>query len=313
MPQSQPKVAVVMPVFNGETYLRAAIESILGQSFEDFELVVVDDGSTDGSPSIIKSYKDSRLRNYRQSNTGLALALNKGINLSRGAYIARMDADDISARTRLEVQYRFLQDHPAVGLAGTWIWVIDQNGKRLAEKKEPTTPEEIRREMMTYNCFNHGSVMFRKSVFEQAGGYSNVYPESQPVEDYALWLRILKYCDGANIPEYLYFWRQHTGSVSSLEKKKQQEQSFIVSQAHITTRIAELENDKNKRKELAYCFYRMGVLLYRRGLTKESKKYLLKSLRANPFVALKAYGYLGSSVIGKSRPSHKRIHRSEIP
>ena len=200
----QPDVSVIMSVYNGEAFLREAIESILNQTLNNFEFIIIDDGSTDRSISIIESFNDCRIIILKQDNMGLSYALNKGIKYSRAKYIARMDADDISLPERLEMQYKFLETNANVGLIGTWIYTININGEILKQKKEPITNSEISKKMLIYNCFNHGSVMFRKSIYELTSGYSIEYPENPPCEDYALWLKMLNFSNGFNLPKYLY-------------------------------------------------------------------------------------------------------------
>lgn len=299
MSVSRPKVSVVMSVFNGETYLRAAIDSILNQTLRDFEFVIVDDGSTDSSVEIVKSYNDPRIRLRPQKNQGLAAALNNGVAVAQAEYIARMDQDDISHLGRLETEYRYLLENPDVGLVGTWICIIDDKGGVFAETKEPTTPREIRRRILTYNCFNHGSVMFLKSVFERAGGYGVEYPESTPVEDYGLWLRMLQICDGANIPQFLYFWRKHSTSISSIQKVDQRTQRILVSQKYIRLMIQNLENNRSRRKDLAQCYLGLATTYYQQRAMGECRRHLLRAISLDPLVSFDAYRYFAFSLIGK--------------
>ncbi len=301
-----------MSVYNGEEFIRTAIESILNQTLKDFEFIIIDDGCTDKSPDIIESFKDSRIRLFRQTNQGLSTALNNGIAQARAEYIARMDADDISVNQRLELEYNFLKMNPIVGLVGTWISIIDSNGDVITEKDEPTSPEEIKRRMMTYNCFNHGSVMFRKSIFDQAHGYSTMYPESTPVEDYALWLRMLKFCDGANIPINLYLWRQHASSISSIQSQSQQDQKRLVSQMYIKSLIEALEKKENQRQELAYCHYSLGTIYYYQREMEESRKHLLRAIKLDPLVSAKIYRYLGLSFFSRALLEKMRRLRNII-
>lgn len=296
MTKKTPGVSVVMSVFNGEAHVATAVESILNQSYRDFEFIIVDDGCTDSTPEVLRSFKDPRITMVTQSNRGLAVALNKGIAKSKGRYIARMDSDDIAVHTRLETQYRFLEDNPGIGLVGTWIRIVDDKGNVLRQTKEPVGSSEIRKGMATYNCFNHGTVMFRRSIFDKAGGYSTTFPESVPVEDYALWLRMLKYCEGANIPEYLYLWRQHAASTSSTQRQKQAEQFFLVSEAYIKSKIVELEKRDGGNDELAFYHYCLGKIHHHHRGT-DSRKHLKTALRLDPFVAPKAYWYLGLSFV----------------
>jgi len=294
-----PIISVVMSVYNGEKYLREAIDSILNQTFTNFEFIIVNDGSTDKSLEIIKSYADSRIVIIDQENTGLAKALNNGINIAKGKYIARMDADDISELNRLEVQFDYLEKNEDIGILGTWIELIDEKDNVIGNKKEPVNPEDIHNIILTYGCFNHGTVMFRKSLFRKAGGYSNVFPENSPTEDFALWNRMLRITSGANIPHYLYKLRIHSSSVSYIQNKNQKDQHFLVSKKYIIKRIEECKREACKNKDLAFYLYKLGDIHYHYRKLKECRKFLIKSIFLNPFISLKAYRYLLLSFLNK--------------
>ena len=311
MADNSPTVSVVMSLFNAQRYLREAVDSILAQTHRDFEFVIIDDGSTDSTPQILLSYTDPRINVIRQENSGLAVALNRGIAASRGQYIARMDGDDRTDPRRLAKQLAFLEQHPAIGIVGTWADIIDADGNVLMRKKELVEPSAIRRTIATYNCFNHGTVMFRRDIFEKAGRYSTTFPESVPVEDYALWLRMLRHCEGANIPEYLYSWRQHSTSTSSSQRQKQGEQFFLVSEIYIKSMIADLEKKAFDRQELAYYYYSLGKMYYHHRRAGY-RHFLLKALRLNPLVAPKAYVYLGLSFAGSALADKLRRLRDSL-
>ena len=291
-----PIISVVMSVYNGDKYLREAIESILNQTFNNFEFIIVNDGSEDGSLDIIKSYNDSRIVVVDQENTGLAIALNNGIQIAKGRYIARMDADDISDINRLEIQYNFLESNPEIGIVGTWITFIDDNGNEIGKKKEPISPNEINNKILTYGCFNHGTVMFRRDVFFKAGKYSDEYPENPPTEDFALWNRILRISSGANIPQYLYRLRMHPFSISSTQRKDQINQHFLVSKKYIFKRISE---HRGENKKLAIYYFKLGDIHYHYRKLVECRKYLIKSILLNPFISIKAYRYFMFSFFSK--------------
>jgi glycosyltransferase involved in cell wall biosynthesis len=189
-----------MSVRNGERFLRSAIDSILGQTLDRIELIVIDDGSSDGSPEILAGIDDPRCRTLRQEHAGLAAALNKGIRKARAGLIARMDCDDEAAPERLERQFEYLRVHPDVGLLGTAGTLVDEAGTEVGEWRPPVDDESIRRRMIRRNQFMHPSVMLRKSIFEAVGGYREDMPRAQ---DYDLWLRMLARTRGANLPEPL--------------------------------------------------------------------------------------------------------------
>ena len=193
-----------MSVYNGEPYLQEAIESILNQTFEDFEFIIINDGSTDASQGIIDSFNDCRLVVIQQENIGLTKSLNKGLKIACGEYIARQDADDISLPYRFEKQVSFLNENPNIALLGTYCIDINHRGESVSRRKYPTTDEEIRDNLIKWNSFCHTSIMMRKEALKEVGGYDEQFKYSQ---DYDLWFRIAERWNVANIPEYLVMKR----------------------------------------------------------------------------------------------------------
>lgn len=212
--KERPKVTVLMSVYNGEKYLREAIDSILGQTFKDFEFLIIDDGSTDDSAEIIRSYTDSRIRLIQnEENIGLTRSLNKGLKLAKGQYIARMDADDISLLCRLETQGRFLDEHPRVGLVSSSYIKINVAGEEIGFQKVSTENDEIKELFLKgLNQFCHPSSMFRKECIKKVGTYREFFKYAQ---DYDLWRRIAEEYSVANIGEPLLRWRISHNSISS--------------------------------------------------------------------------------------------------
>lgn len=162
-----PKISVLMPVFNGEKYLREAINSIINQTFKDFEFLIINDGSTDKSEEIIKSYEDSRIQLINnEKNLKLIATLNKGLSLAKGDYIARMDCDDISHPKRLEIQYKIMDKDKTIAVCGTGFKLI---GKPFfSNRKKITNPIKIKNSLYSFNCIAHPSVMIRKSVIQES-------------------------------------------------------------------------------------------------------------------------------------------------
>jgi hypothetical protein len=216
---STPVVSVVMSVFNGQRFLRQAVESILEQTFCDFELIIINDGSTDQSASILDSYKssDPRVQVYHQENRGLIESLNRGSNLARGKYIARMDADDIAVRDRLTSQIEFMEACPEVAVLGGAVEFIDEKDRVLRVAVQPLQHREIKRNLLESRFMWHPSVLIRKTAFLEVGGYRNV-PHA---EDYDLWLRVAEHFQLANLPKVLLKYRLHPGQVSVTSCKKQ--------------------------------------------------------------------------------------------
>ncbi len=207
-----PKISVVMSVYNGEKYLKSAVESILGQSFGDFEFIIVDDGSTDRSLDLLKAFQkqDERIKIISRGNKGLISSLNEGIKLAEGDYIARMDADDISKTTRLEKQLKYMEENNLM-VCGTWAEGIDSLGNKIKDMDYPPSEKKIKSFSLLHNPFIHPSVMFRKDIFEKVGGYKKFFKH---IEDYELWTRIVfKYKTG-NIPEALLEYRLHNDQIT---------------------------------------------------------------------------------------------------
>jgi len=207
------KVSVVLPVFNCQAYVGEAIESILNQKYQDFEFLIIDDGSTDGTHAELAKYTDPRIRHLRHENRGLAATLNTAIGLARGKYIVRQDQDDISMPDRIEKQVAFMEAHLECGLLGTWAQILE--GDRLVDRfhKHPVSSSELRFQLLFNNYFVHSSVMIRKSVLAEVGSYSTD-PLRQPPEDYELWSRIARVSEVANLPEVLLHYREVPGSMS---------------------------------------------------------------------------------------------------
>jgi hypothetical protein len=205
-----PEVSVLMSVFNGESYLKESMESILNQTFSDFEFIIVDDGSTDSTAKILRNYRDPRLvLLHNEQNIGLTRSLNRGLTYVRGDFIARQDADDVSLPYRLERQVAFLKAHPAVGILGSYCRLIDGEGRRLWLYQVPTHDLHIRWTSLLGNPFAHPSVMVRRDILTANG---LCYDETLSVaQDYDLWAKILRHAQGANLSEPLILYRLSKG------------------------------------------------------------------------------------------------------
>ena len=202
-------VSVLIPAYNEESYIGEAVESILLQTYRDFEVLVIDDGSNDGTLEHLRLIKDERLRILRQHHQGLVAALNLGLRCARGDIIARLDADDIALPTRLEKQVRFLKENPDVALVGSFAVYRDVDGKEYVVSFPPSD-EGIRRYLLRDDPFVHSSVAFRRDVISEVGPYSTKYL----AEDYELWVRIAAKYKLAIIPEPLVVHRVRPTSVS---------------------------------------------------------------------------------------------------
>jgi len=226
---SRPKISVLMSVYNGEKFIKQALTSIYNQTYQDFEVIIVDDASTDKTSDMLVNMKDTRTFIYRNSeNKGLTKSLNIGLKLCRGEYIARMDADDISRPQRFEKQVRFLDENPKCVALGCWCDRINANGEiHGAYDKRPTRAEDIRKTLLVANCIAHGTAMLRRSSLVKIGGYNEKYKFAQ---DHDLWLRLSETGEIRNIEEYLYELRFWEGNITAQKQKQQDEYSQLAVQ-----------------------------------------------------------------------------------
>ncbi len=206
-----------MPVHNGKPYLEEAVKSILSQTYRDFELIAVDDASSDNSFNVLEKYakKDIRIKIIKnEKNIGLTKSLIKAASIAKGSYIARQDADDISLPKRLEKQIDFLSHNPSYGAIGTRAGIINKDGKFIKKADVPMTWFMTKLILKFGNCFLHGSMMMRKEDYDNAGGYRNNFYFGQ---DFDLWLRISNKKKMKNLGERLYLWRTTGANISSLK------------------------------------------------------------------------------------------------
>jgi len=213
-------VTVLLPVYNGEKYLREAIDSILNQTYTDFEFLIINDGSTDRTEEIILSYTDPRI-NYvkNEQNIKLIATLNKGLKLAKGKYIARMDGDDVSLPTRLEKQIGFMEKYPEIGLCGSYIQTLEAGLEYIV--KYQTESDQIKFRLLFDTHFPHPAAVLRKSVLTE----NNLEYELKYIhaEDYVLWNRMALHTGLHNIPEVLVLKRSHDEQVSIVHNDLQQE------------------------------------------------------------------------------------------
>jgi hypothetical protein len=209
---SLPRVSVIMSVLNGEAFLRPAIESILGQTFGDFEFIVIDNASSDRTAGILDSYRDDRIVRRRNGSVlSLTKSLNNGLQLVRGDYVARMDADDIAMPVRFARQVEFLDSHPDVLLVASYVRLIDCNGNVFADIERPTDPAELYDALAYSNPFAHSATMFRLAPVAALGGYPPAYVFAQ---DLALWLKLAQLGRLGMVAEALVDMREHRGQTT---------------------------------------------------------------------------------------------------
>jgi glycosyltransferase involved in cell wall biosynthesis len=216
-----PIVSVVMPTYNGEKFLRPAIESILEQTFTDFELIVIDDASTDTTPRILAEFRDDRLLLFRNDcNLGIAGATNKGLAVARGEYLALQDHDDVSLPHRFQTQVAFLTAHPDVALVGSNCILIDGEGARVGIQVQPEDDLVLRWELLVRNPLHNTSIMARLSAIRETGGYS-ADPSFHFAEDYDFISRLAMRHRVANIKEPLVLWRRHSTTATWRNQSQQ--------------------------------------------------------------------------------------------
>jgi len=219
MSLKNPKVTVLLPVYNGEKYLHDAVKSILNQTFTDFEFLIINDGSTDNSIKIIKSFNDERIHLINNNkNLKLAKTLNKGIDLAQGKYIVRMDQDDISYSERLSKQVDFMEKHPEVGVCGSWVKLIGKNAGQIWDIP-PSNSDIIKCLLLFSSYIFHPTVIIRKNLLKKYNLYYN--PAFLHAEDYDLWCRISEYSQISNLQEILLYYRIHSEKMSDIYNNTQ--------------------------------------------------------------------------------------------
>lgn len=271
-------VSVITANYNTpEAYLREAIDSVLAQTYSDFEFIIVDDASTDSSPAVIESYKDPRIRVvYNEKNLGLAKAMNKALELCRGEFVARMDTDDICFPQRLERQVNYLREHPEVIVCGTWAEYINerQDGKTLPDHcREMPDNETYRIKLLFGNppYLIHPSVMFNHAMLLEYGiKYNEKYRYAQ---DYRMWVECAWHAECRNVPEKLLKFRFHNSSVSITKKEQQEECVYGIIQEQLDRLHLTLTD------ELKPCHWRLFST--RRPYDPKTQEWLDQLLQAN--------------------------------
>lgn len=254
---TSPSVSVLMSVRNGLPFVISAVESILEQSFSDFEFLIIDDGSTDGTGEWLGTLGDKRVRVLQREGTGLTGALNYGLQQCTGRFIARMDSDDISLPTRIERQVCFLEEHPHVGILGSWAEIIDTDGHRLGTGRPPTGCKEIQIQLLLDNTFFHSALMFRAEYLRRIDGYDNALAYAQ---DYDLALRLMEHCQLGNLPEILHKWRfNRQAGISYTRQREQAEIASQISLRACTRHFAWSEEERRWFLRLRRLWARLSV------------------------------------------------------
>ena len=211
---NKPRVSIIMSVYNTERFLHAAIDSILTQTYQDFEFIIIDDCSTDNTNTILQTYTDPRIKTIKNDiNIGLALSLNKAIDATSGTYLIRMDGDDIALPKRIEKQVAFMDNHPKVGISGAYAQTF--GAKNTTIMRQPTDPEELKVNLLFRTSLIHPTVIMRKEFLDKNNlRYRNAADGVAYVEDYDLWTRAARCGTLANLPETLLLYRRHDKQAS---------------------------------------------------------------------------------------------------
>lgn len=245
---NSPAVSVLMSVYNGQEFVREAIESILAQTFHDFEFLIIDDGSTDRTAEILSEFarRDKRVRIVSHSNRGRATSLNIGIDLSAGKYIARMDADDVALPTRFQEQVEFLEQHPDVVVLGGAVELINVAGQALQTFEQPLEDAQIRLAMQSRCAICHPTVLMKKDSALAAGGYRKALLDA---DDYDLWLRMAELGKLANLGHVILRYRVHAGQASQ-RGMRQQTLCVLAARAAATLRKSGGRDPLSKAEEV---------------------------------------------------------------
>lgn len=282
-------VSVIMSVYNGEKYLKEAIESILCQSYRNFEFIIVNDGSVDNTELIIKEYNDDRIKLLNKANGGLAQSLNAGITISTSEYLVRMDADDVSFPERIEIQLKYMLNNPECVMTGSDGYFIDQNGNYLYTSDLPESDEEIGKVLKFTSPFFHSSVMMKRSAVIKCGGYFE--PVKQHVEDYILFNKIKQFGFLHNIKRPLIKYRlvpeglanranRTTKKMITVAQKLVEEKTVSAEEMEIFTRIRK----KSERKLLGDYYCRIGcICLYKKSDKILARQKFVSALKKYPF------------------------------
>lgn len=281
-------VSVVMTVFNGEKYLNQSLQSLLCQDFKNWELIVIENGSTDSTAELLQNYSDPRIRViYLRDNIGRTPALNLAIMSVSTEYIAILDADDLSHPLRLKRQVDFLDHNPMVGLVGTWSEFIDEFGTVISRKSSPLQQSKIIGTMMVRNPMVHSSIMYRRSLYHAVGGYNERYAYAQ---DFDLLIKFAKNSELAVIPEYLCAWRKTNSGMSadhSMRITRSIEDVTLFSTVTGISKVSYYAKSKNIWKQivchLILCVYFLADKQFLQGIEVLKPKYASK--RAKVFRA----------------------------
>lgn len=288
-------ITVLMPVFNAEKFIKEAIDSVLTQTFTDFELLIINDGSTDSTVQIINSFSDSRIKLIHQKNGGVSAALNTGLLAATGKYIARFDADDVCYPERLKLQYDFIIAHPDYILVGSDANYITEEGEFIFTFHNPGyTHDEIIQTIEKHCSFIHSTVLYNKNAVLEIGGYEI---KAHTFEDYFLWKRLIKKGKVSNLKLPLIKVRFNPASVTIDEKdyhtlflklKQKALETGFISEEEGSQIFKSIKSLSKTEKESSYNRMLGKKFLWDNYNPTKARNYILKSIKLKPFI-LKSY------------------------
>lgn len=292
------KVSVILPCYNGSRWIKSAIESVLAQTYPDFELIVVDDGSTDNSKEILASYLyDRRFRYLHQENKGFSAAINRGIKESSGNLIGFIGQDDLCMPNKLELQLRYLRENTSVDLVHSNYCVIDSEDKlvklRYIRIPEATSKKKLVKEMFLKNFIGHETVLVKKKCFDDVGLFDE---KMVGCSDHDMWMRIIDHFNIGYIDTILVKKREHEGQLSQLRIDAMIKDEFLLVQKAIN-RHPFLKMVVGKK--LSHLYYWWGLVLLKKGNKKKAKEKFLKSIKCQPFNIKSFMAYVSPYILCK--------------
>jgi glycosyltransferase involved in cell wall biosynthesis len=286
-----PSLSVLMPVYNAERFLAQAVDSILNQTFTDFEFLIINDGSTDSTSKILETYSDPRMKIYHREHLGYVPQLNYGLTIAESEIIARMDADDVSLPARFEMQYKILQEDPSIGVVSSSVRLIDSGDVKGAIKWFPKNNDEIKKLFPVFCPICHPASMFRKELILSQGGYDE---KLVPAEDFDLWLRLSNVTQFANVESPQLLLRKHDNEITRTMAAIGRQQRLNLSLQYIEKQLSTV-SDVNKRLNLNYQY---ALCHYYHGRIREARKTLFPLFLRKPW-KIKFLRYLLPTFLGE--------------
>jgi hypothetical protein len=273
------ELSVIMTVFNGGPYLAPAVSSLLDQTYSDFELIILNNGSTDDSLHVLRSFSDSRIRILdRESTVPRTDALNLALASARGRLVAVQDADDLSLPDRLKEQMRHMAARPETALIGTWVEFISANGETKGFLRPPAGHEELVKAICRYNPFLHSSVIYNRETVLRLGGYPSEFVYAQ---DFALWLRLMRKCKVAILPKILVKARVHSNQMGELPEHQLLRAREIL-QLMESAATSEGNQTPGRNAGVVEAMFDYGMALFKNGRFREAMPWLARSCLRHP-------------------------------